>query len=67
MIEHGIPIYLKYQNEKFTFGAGRPLISHELAFLPAFIHGNLVRLAESIIDTNIPPLGSLPLLRQRSG
>ena len=64
MNEHGIPIHLKCQNEKFMFGAGSPLISHELALLPACIHGNLVRLAASILDTNIPLLGSLPLFRR---
>lgn len=64
MSEYGVPIHLKNQHEKFMFGAGNPLISHELALLPACVNGHLLRLAASVLDTNIPLLCSLPLFRR---
>ena len=59
-----LPIKIEPQNEQFLFGAGKPLRSLQLAILPACIGGTPIRLGASILDTEIPLLGSLPLLQK---
>ena len=43
---------------------GEPLRSQQLAILPACIGDAPIRLGASILDTEIPPMGSLPLLQK---
>ena len=62
MNKFGYDIPIKSSYEKFKFGAGEPLTSNQLAFLPAGIRGHVCVFGVHVLAADIPFLGSLSVM-----
>ena len=66
MNKFGYDIPIKSSYEKFKFGAGEPLTSNQLAFLPAGIRGHVCVFGVHVLAADIPFLGSLSVMHKLS-
>jgi hypothetical protein len=59
-----LKIYNEASHEQFQFGAGQPIVSTTKAWIPSAIEQRCLLFGVNVVETNIPFLGSLRLLKR---